>query len=190
MAETSKARKYFKKCFSKNLLIKKAIIAVAAAILVLSLSLSFYFWLKDKPDGTIIGHNSFWYIYIEWNDGIGFSGLAGKTAAIFVVQTLMFLLLLALFLLVTHDNISSSFVALAIFGGLFNLFQRAADTHAVKSVLDYFTFGPWIKFPFVFNWPDIFVVIGIFGFIVSYIVVSIIQAKYEDYKTKNEQNGQ
>ncbi|MCQ3907874.1 MAG: hypothetical protein MJ219_04070 [Mycoplasmoidaceae bacterium] len=43
MAETSKARKYFKKCFSKNLLIKKAIIAVAAAILVLSLSLSFYF---------------------------------------------------------------------------------------------------------------------------------------------------
>lgn len=189
MAETSKARDYFKKCFSKNLLIKKAIIAAAAAILVISLSLSFYLWLKDKPDGTIIGQNGFWYINVDWNEGIGFSGLSGKTAAIFVIQTFMFLLLLTMYLLLTHDSVSCTFVALAMFGGLFNLFQRAADFHAVKSVLDYFTFGPWIKFPFIFNWPDMFVVIGIFGFVISYIVVTIIQAKSESH-AKKEQNGQ
>ncbi|MCQ2747882.1 MAG: hypothetical protein MJ223_01195 [Mycoplasmoidaceae bacterium] len=51
----------------------------------------------------------------------------------------MFIILLAVFLLVTHDNISASFITLAMFGGLFNLIQRAAS--GTDMVLDYFQFG-------------------------------------------------
>ncbi|MCQ3914862.1 MAG: hypothetical protein MJ201_03745 [Mycoplasmoidaceae bacterium] len=51
----------------------------------------------------------------------------------------MFILLLAIYLLITHDRISSSFVALAMFGGLFNLIQRGATGN--NAVLDYFQFG-------------------------------------------------
>ncbi|MCQ3908751.1 MAG: hypothetical protein MJ200_04400 [Mycoplasmoidaceae bacterium] len=51
----------------------------------------------------------------------------------------MFVLLLGIFLLLTHDKIASSFVALAMFGGLFNLIQRGASGD--NFVLDYFHFG-------------------------------------------------
>ncbi|MCQ2956721.1 MAG: hypothetical protein MJ233_02520 [Mycoplasmoidaceae bacterium] len=62
----------------------------------------------------------------------------------------MFILLLAVFLLVSHDRITSSFVALAMFGGLFNLFQRAgAPVEHAHMVLDYFKFG-FMDFP-IFN---------------------------------------
>ncbi|XQP55095.1 MAG: signal peptidase II [Mycoplasmoidaceae bacterium] len=179
MAETSKVKQYFKDCFNKKLLIQKAIIAGAALVLVLILSLSFYLWLKDKQEGSVIGYNGFWYIKIVLNYGIGFGGLKNNYTAIYIIQSLMFVLLLAVFLLLTHDKITSSFIALAIFGGLFNLIQRGAS--GGNFVLDYFQFGFWENFP-TFNWPDTFVVIGIFGFIISYITLTIIQAVRENGK--------
>lgn len=174
---------YLAKCFNKKTLIQKAIIASAALVLVLALSLSFYFWLKDVPEGTVIGENDFWFIRVEWNDKLGL-GIDISTSGIFALQSVMFIVLLAIFLFLTNDKISSSFIALAMFGGLFNLLQRAADTHEIKSVLDYFVFGPWIKFPFTFNWPDMFVVIGIFGFVISYITITIIEVVKESRREK------
>lgn len=180
MAESSKVKQYFKECFNKKLLIQKGIIAAAALVLVLIMSLSFYMWLKDGYDGK---PNSFWYINVIWNDGIGFSALVGNYPAIYALQSAMFILLLAIFLFVTHDKITASFVALAMFGGLFNLIQRGAS--GTNCVLDYFQFGFWQNFP-VFNWPDMFVVIGIFGFVISYVVLIIIQAARENKKEKHE----
>lgn len=184
MQETSTVKDYFKKCFDKNLLIKKGIIAACALIIVLAFSLSFYLWLKDKT-GIVGQENKFWYIEICWNDGLGFSGLAGKTSAIYAIQSIMFILLLAIFIFLTHDKVSSSFVALAMFGGFFNLIQRASETGVNSGcVLDYFRFGFWKSFA-IFNWPDMFVVIGIFGFVISYIVITVIQ--YQKDKN-NEQH--
>lgn len=188
MAETTKAKDYIKECFSKKMLIQKGIIAFCALVLVLTLSLSFYFWLKDASGE--IGTNPFWYISIVWNDGIGFSQLTGDTTAIYVIQSLMFVLLLAIYLFLANDKITASFVALAMFGGLFNLFQRAAETGAhAGCVLDYFKFGFWPTFA-VFNWPDMFVVVGIFGFVISYITLVIIEAVNESKQKKLEKAKQ
>ena len=184
MAETSKIKQYFKKCFDKKLLLQKGIIALCALVLVLVMSLSFYFWLKD---GIEAKPNSFWYINVIWNKGMGFSMLEGNFAAIYALQSVMFVLLLAIYLLVTHDKISASFIALAMFGGLFNLIQRAcAPIEHANCVLDYFCFG-FMDFA-IFNWPDMFVVIGIFGFVISYITITIIDIVKEDKasKVKNE----
>lgn len=184
MAETSKVKQYFTKCFDKKLLIQKAIIASIALALVLIFSLSFFFWLKDE-NGLVGKENGFWYIYVIWNEGIGFGALDGNYPAIYAIQSLMFILLLAIYLLITHDRISSSFVALAMFGGLFNLIQRGATGN--NAVLDYFQFGFWQNFP-IFNWPDMFVVIGVFGFVISYITLTIMEVVRENKKEKHEQH--
>ena len=175
MAETSSVKSYFKRCFEKKLLIEKAIIAAIALIVVLAFSLSFYCWLKNKS-GIVGDENKFWYITIVHNHGVGFGNLDGKTGAVYAIQSVMFIVLLAIFLFVTNDRITASFVALAMFGGIFNLIQRAATPadSLGKYVLDYFQFGFWKSFP-VFNWPDMFVVIGIFGFVISYIALLVIQ---------------
>lgn len=180
MTETSsEKRQFLTKCFNKKTLIQKAVILAASLVLVLSLSLSFYFWLHNKTEGTQIGENPFWFIEIKWNDGIGWSALAGNLPAIYAIQSIIFIALVAVFLLITHDRITGPFVSLAMCGGLFNLIQRASETGANKGcVLDYFTFGFWRSFP-VFNWPDMFVVIGVFGFIISYIIVTILHYKNE-----------
>lgn len=179
MTETTTVKEYFKSCFEKKLLIKKGIIAAIALALVLIFSLSFFCWLKDKPEGFDGNDNGFWNICVKHNSGIGWSALSGNFPAIYTIQTLMFILLLAVFIFLTHDKITSSFIACAMFGGLFNLLQRAAS--ADNTVLDYFQFGFWKDFP-IFNWPDMFVVIGIFGFVISFITLTIIQWRRE----KNE----
>ena len=189
MQETSTAKDYFKKCFNKNLLITKGIIAACALVVVLAFSLSFYFWLHNKPEG-IVGHeNKFWFIDVKWNEGIGFSALSGNTSAIYAIQSIMFILLLAIFIFLTHDKISSSFVALAMFGGFFNLIQRAAESGEFAGcVLDYFHFGFWKSFA-IFNWPDMFVVIGIFGFVISYIIMTVIQYQREKQQESHKSQG-
>ena len=177
--------KYLAKCFNKKTLIQKAIIAACALVIVLSFSLSFYFWLKDMTEGQEIGKNPFWYIHIIWNDGIGFSALSGNLTAIYSIQTIMFALMVVIFLFLSNDRTSASFVALAMFGGFFNLIQRAAETGAhVGCVLDYFMFG-FMDFA-IFNWPDTFVVIGIFGFVISFITITVIDSVKESRKERAE----
>lgn len=182
METTTQKPSYWQKTFNKKLLIQKAIIAVIALAIVLTFSLSFYFWLHNKTGD--IGTNPFWYISITWNPGFGFSGLSGQTGLIYFIQSLMFILLLSIYIFLTRDKVTCSFVALAMFGGFFNLIQRAAETGTnAGCVLDYFAFGFWKSFA-IFNWPDMFVVIGIFGFVISYIVVTILEAKREDRAEK------
>lgn len=181
MEQTTTFNDYIKKCFSKKLLIQKGIIAGCALILVLAFSLSFFFWLNGKDDGVVGQENGFWYIWIERNPGIGWSAMSGKYGTICAIQSIMFVLLLALLIFLTHDKITSSFVSMAMFGGLFNLLQRA--TASDHCVLDYFRFGFWNNFP-IFNWPDMFVVIGIFGFVISYIALTVVQA------AKDSQNNE
>lgn len=181
---------YLHKCFNTKTLITKGIILACAAALVLSLSLSFYFWLKDKT-GEVLIKNPFCYISVVWNPGIGFGGLDGNTSAIYAVQSLVFIVLLALFVFLTNSKVVGSFLSLAMFGGLFNLVQRAATPvsitgEGVPSVLDYLKFG-FMDFP-TFNWPDSFVVIGVIGFVISYITVTIIEVRREESNKHNVKN--
>lgn len=186
----TKLQTFAEKAFNRKQLITKGIILSCAIVLVLSLCLSFYFWLHDKEDGTVIGQNPFWYIKIVWNSGVGWSALSNNPAAVYAIQSIMFVLLLSVFVLVVRDRWSASFVAIAMLGGLFNLLQRACESgmHA-GCVLDYFRFGFWESFP-TFNWPDMFVVVGIFGFIISFIVYSIRKAIKEEKEEKAKNNAQ
>jgi len=185
MTTNSKAKQYFKDCFKKELMIRKGIIAAAACVLVLIFSLSFYFWLKDKS-GTPFGTNGFWYIKITWNKGIAFGGLQNNLAGILAIQTLVFLLLVAIYLFLAKDIVSTCFIACAVFGGLFNLIQRCATPNL--GVLDYFRFGFWPNFA-IFNWPDMFVVIGVFGFVISYIVY-LVKQEDKEFEEKQKQEEQ
>lgn len=172
---------YLDKCFNKKTLIQKAIIASIAIVIVVALSLSFYLWLKDK-ENIPFGKNGFIYIEISWNSGMGWSALDDNPAAVYSIQSVMFILMLALYLFLCNDRITASFIALAMFGGLFNLIQRACND---CYVLDYFHFGFWEGFP-IFNWPDTCVVIGIFGFVISFVTITIIQAVNESRREKTE----
>lgn len=170
---------YFKKMFTKKLVITKLIILAIAAVIVIVPGVCFYAWLAGK-NGLVTPQNGFLYIYVVYNDGIAFSWLAGNVGGIFAIQSIVFIILLAVYWLLVTDRVSTSFVALAIFGGLFNLIQRASNPSAM--VLDYFKFGFWPQFA-VFNWPDVNVVIGVFGFVISYITHLILQMVKESKET-------
>lgn len=164
-----KIKDFFKKNFSKSQLITKSIILISSFAVVLIMSLGFYFWLRNENEFTEISKNGFWYIKIVHNYGIGFGGLKNNLLAINVIQSFMFILLFFIFMSMYQSTLTSIFISLAMFGGLFNLLQRAID-HGW--VLDYFQFGFWESFP-TFNWPDIFVVISIFSSAIVTIVVYI-----------------
>jgi len=180
--------KYLQKCFNKKTLITKAIVFAIALVVVLIPSLVMYYWCLNQTSDMPWGHKSFIYIKIVHNDGIGFSALSGNVAAIYTIQTLILLVLISVYLFVANDKITMAFVALAICGGAFNLFQRMVPYTFLGAtyrncVLDYIQFGFWESFA-TFNFPDSFVVIGSIGFAISYITLSIIRAVKEDREEK------
>lgn len=179
---------YLQKCFNKKTLITKAIVFAIALVVVLIPSLTMYYWCLKQTSAMPWGEKPFIYIQIVHNDGIGFSALKGNVGAIYTIQTLILLVLIAVYLFVCNDKITMSFVALAICGGAFNLFQRMVPYTFMgvtyhNCVLDYIQFGFWKSFA-TFNFPDSFVVVGSIGFAISYITLSIIKAVKEDKKEK------
>lgn len=175
-----KIRDFFKKNFSKKQILIKTIILISTLAIVLIMSLSFYFWLRDEKVGTEKFKNGFWYIKIVHNDGIGFGGFKNNLIAINLIQSMMFIFLFLIFAFTYQNILTTTFISLAMFGGLFNILQRAND-HGW--VLDYFQFGFWESFP-TFNWPDIFVVISIFSSIIITFVTSAMQFINEKKKSK------
>ena len=170
-----KIRDFFKKNFSKKQILIKSIILISTLAIVLIMSLSFYFWLRDEKV-----KNGFWYIKIVHNDGIGFGGFKNNLVAINLIQSMMFIFLFLIFVFTYQNILATTFISLAMFGGIFNILQRAND-HGW--VLDYFQFGFWESFP-TFNWPDIFVVISIFSSIIITFVTSGMQFINEKKKSK------
>ena len=175
-----KIRDFFKKNFSKKQILIKSIILISTLAIVLIMSLSFYFWLRDEKVGTEKFKNGFWYIKIVHNDGIGFGGFKNNLVAINLIQSMMFIFLFLIFVFTYQNILATTFISLAMFGGIFNILQRAND-HGW--VLDYFQFGFWESFP-TFNWPDIFVVISIFSSIIITFVTSGMQFINEKKKSK------
>lgn len=82
-----------------------------------------------------------------------------------IVQ-LVFIVLQILILNLCKKTIEIIFLSMIISGGLFNFFQRILSIK--KQVLDYFCFG-FFEFP-VFNVSDVFITIGIIGFMIVEMV--------------------
>jgi signal peptidase II len=108
--------------------------------------------------------NSFLNFYLIWNIGIGF-GLASMEANIYyhLLTALITTINIGLiFLLLKSKGLYSYIIALIIGGSLGNLFDRVYY-HAVPDFIDLHIGNyHW----FIFNVADIFITIGIIGFII------------------------
>jgi len=107
---------------------------------------------------------SFLNFYLVWNTGVGF-GLASMEANIFyhILTCIIIIIniLLVLFLL-KSKGISGYLIAMIIGGSLGNLFDRIYY-YAVPDFID-FHIGKYHWF--IFNVADIFITVGIIGFII------------------------
>tara|TARA_Y100000590_G_scaffold393018_1_gene470921 strand:+ start:1471 stop:1938 length:468 start_codon:yes stop_codon:yes gene_type:complete len=105
---------------------------------------------------------SFLNFYLVWNTGIGF-GLMSMEADIYYHILTIFILIINVFLiyyLFRIKNLQAYFIALIIGGSLGNLFDRIYY-YAVPDFIDFhFENYHW----FIFNVADIFITIGVIGF--------------------------
>ncbi len=90
------------------------------------------------------------------NTGISFGFLADNTAIILIMQSFIILLLLYLKLKVFPDNLYTNFCFILVFtGAIGNILDRLLYGY----VIDFFDFQIWP----VFNFADIYIVLGVFG---------------------------
>ena len=151
---------------NKKLFLRRLIFFLGVFTIVLIFALTFHLMFRKYSDGEIIlKKNKFLYLLVRWNDGLGFSILKGKFFTICIVQ-LVFIVLQILILNLCKKTIEIIFLSMTISGGLFNFFQRILSIK--KQVLDYFCFG-FFEFP-VFNVSDVFITIGIIGFMIVEMV--------------------
>ncbi len=108
--------------------------------------------------------NSFLNFYLVWNTGIGF-GLASMEASIFyhiLTAVIVIINIFLVVLLLKSKGISAYLLAMIIGGSFGNLFDRLYY-YAVPDFIDLHIGNyHW----FVFNIADIFITVGIIGFII------------------------
>lgn len=151
---------------NKKLLLRRLIFFLIVFTIVIIFALTFHLMFKKYSDGDIVSKkNKFLYLLVRWNDGLGFSILKGKFAAICAIQ-LVFIFLQILILNLCKNTSEIIFLSMIVSGGLFNFFQRVLSIK--KQVLDYFCFG-FFEFP-VFNVSDVFITIGIIGFMIMKVI--------------------
>ena len=122
--------------------------------------------LNLQANGTEIDLyiNSFLNFYLVWNTGIGF-GLASMEKSIYYhALTLVIIMVnfVLIYLLIKSKGIYSYLFAIIIGGSLGNLFDRIYY-FAVPDFID-FHLGKYHWF--IFNVADIFITVGIIGYIV------------------------
>ncbi|MDR1235342.1 MAG: signal peptidase II [Mycoplasmataceae bacterium] len=125
-----------------------------------------------------------WPHNIAYNDGIAFSALVGKTALIYFLQAFIcFIVLLAT--LFTDKWYHSLLLSLALVGGLFNLIDRATQPSPhLNTVIDYLPTGNTTS-----NFPDVFILTGVIGFSVLYVIITIYGlTKRKNKQDKNDKN--
>ena len=160
----AKASRFVRENFSYHNNMMRIIWGLAAMLIVLipSISLSVYVL---SPGSTIKP---------VFNSGIAFSMLNGQTAAIFAIQAVLSLVLvgLVMFSCKWHTILPAG---LATFGALYNLIDRAIPKQGhVNCVLDYIGMTGSVC-----NVPDIMVITGVCGLVVSTIVEIIIEVVQE-----------
>ncbi len=184
--------KYLKGNFTKGLNIRRLICMLIAAFIVIVPSMIMYFWTINQSANEPLGTNGFLYISIAFNEGVGFSLFSNSTAFVFLIQ--IFTSLIILFIIIFNKKWYYVFLlSLAFWGGVFNIIDRMVNVPWQQSiplpdwtVIDYFRFG-FMDFA-IFNFPDVFVCIGSFGFVIIYIIMTIIILSKEVKNDKDNTN--
>lgn len=185
-------KKYMKINFNKKNNLVRLCSFLIASIIVIIPSTIMYCWAIDQIQLQPFGTNSFWYIKLALNNGVGFSILGNSPVwVVFLVQISINLVILLILLFMKKWYIIG-FLSLAFMGGTFNIIDRAIDqpmacvelTNYHAAVVDYFAFG-FMDFA-IFNFPDMFIVIGTFGFIISFVTDAIVTFVKEGKKEKKE----
>lgn len=168
---------YLKSNFSKRNNLLRLVVFVFALIIVIIPSIIMLEWCQQQTIADPFGPNGFWSIYIINNDGVSFGMFSDNPSVAIGIQwtTNIILLIALLFVDKWYYILLLSF---ATIGGFFNAIQRLIPWNylgnfGVNGVCDYFKFDFWPGFG-IFNFPDIFVVCGIFGFVIIFIIMTII----------------
>ena len=167
---------YKAKLFTKKVWFNKGISFVISLLIVLSLSLPMYFWAINTK--TPIYDSWFIRINITLNSGVSFGILKGKTLAIIFIQLFSLIMLLIAFFLVLKWYYSFC-ILISLHGAVFNFLDRLIDANVPSlgipkqnSVLDYFQFNMFGTQSAIFNFPDIFILMGIISISLIFLIES------------------
>ena len=186
-----KIKQFFVKNFNKKNTITRLIFFAVAAVIVIVCSWPMHAWAMNAEKSTYGG--GLIQIDIALNDGVSFSILSGNVAAIYSLQSIMILIILCILLFCKKWYYVLT-LGTAETGAIFNFIDRMAPKSPVSlllpdaktnCVLDYFhfSFGKTS-----FNFPDVFILIGLISSVLIVIVITIIEAAKES-KKKQEINN-
>lgn len=187
----AKIKEFFVRNFNKKNTITRLIFFAIAAVVVIICSWPMHAWAMTAEkthygDGLI-------QIDIALNDGVSFSILSGNVAAIYSLQSLM-ILIISCFLLFCKKWYYVLTLGTAETGAAFNFIDRIVPKSPVSMylpdashncVLDYFhfSFGKTS-----FNFPDIFILIGLITSVLVVIISTIIEIVNESKKKRGVSN--
>ena len=187
----AKIKQFFVRNFNKKNTITRLIFFAIAAVVVIICSWPMHAWAMNAEkthygDGLI-------QIDIALNDGVSFSILSGNVAAIYSLQSLM-ILIISCFLLFCKKWYYVLTLGTAETGAAFNFIDRIVPKSPVSlhlpdashnCVLDYFhfSFGKTS-----FNFPDIFILIGLITSVLVVIILTIIEIVNESKKKRGVSN--
>jgi signal peptidase II len=162
----------FKTMSQINISVKKKIIANRGNIFCSILILLFFFIdrltkskiLSNYNEETVF-INNFINIDLAWNTGIGFGLLSSNSSLIYeVTSVLIGVIILVIFYMSLFSNYFLKFFYSLIIGGALGNFYDRLTFKAVPDFLDlHYNNFHW----FTFNVADIFITIGIIGFIID-----------------------
>ena len=187
----AKIKQFFVTNFNKKNTITRLTFFAIAAVVVIICSWPMHAWAMAAEkthygDGLI-------QIDIALNDGVSFSILSGNVAAIYSLQSLM-ILIISCFLLFCKKWYYVLTLGTAETGAAFNFIDRIVPKSPVSlhlpdvshnCVLDYFhfSFGKTS-----FNFPDIFILIGLITSVLVVIILTIIEIVNESKKKRGVSN--
>ena len=187
----AKIKQFFVRNFNKKNTITRLTFFAIAAVVVIICSWPMHAWAMTAEkthygDGLI-------QIDIALNDGVSFSILSGNVAAIYSLQSLM-ILIISCFLLFCKKWYYVLTLGTAETGAAFNFIDRIVPKSPVSMylpdashncVLDYFhfSFGKTS-----FNFPDIFILIGLITSVLVVIILTIIEIVNESKKKRGVSN--
>ena len=184
-------KQFLVKNFNKKNTITRLIFFAIAAAVVIICSWPMHAWAMNAEkthygDGLI-------QIDIALNDGVSFSILSGNVAAIYSLQSLMILIILC-FLLFCKKWYYVLTLGTSETGAVFNFIDRTVPKCPVSlqpgsiktnCVLDYlhFSFGKTS-----FNFPDVFILIGLIASVLIVIILTIIEVVKESKQKRGISN--
>lgn len=156
---------YWSQTFGLKTIITKLVMFSIAIVLLIPAAVALNLWAQKSQNQ--IFYNPFISIEINVNKGIAFSWLENNTLFVYLIQTIVVFCVLIVLIFFCKKWYYVLFWSLVFLGGLFNIVDRECTKKVVclgdelvkNAAIDYFKFN-FIKFPAIFNVPDIGVCLG------------------------------